>query len=550
VGLLISYDTMVAAHLLNEERGGSGNGEVDRSSGLSLLNLASIELGIDNWGKKIQIFGEERRPPTGLWGPDGMGTYCARDVGYTHMIYERQRRQLSHQDDLVRLLKVLILPGLSAVLQMEINGIWVDLERALSRREILEARYNEAKNRALQYVPDIFKSVADLDNDNWVRKWFFTAAPQGLGLQPVTVTAKTKQPQLNEHVYEVLADRHPAASAVHEMRKATKAIQFIDQWFYWADAKGRIHPHFNITGTVTGRRSCDKPNLQQVPRDTFMRSILGAPPGWLLLEVDYSQIEVRLAAWFAGEENMLDVYAKGGDIYVHTAAALLGCSIQELQAGLAIDEVWAKEARRKAKAVVLGFLYGMSASSFRAYARAMYDLNLTEAEAADFREKFFRIYPKLVTWHREMKYIAHKNLEVRSVLGRVRHLIGILSADGFMRSRAVRQAINSPVQGTGGDLTLAANLALSKILDPAECLIVGDVHDALLFQVRADVWKKWARVILETMERPPAILQLINMEPPVRLKAEGKIGTHWGSTLEFSLEELDGIECTDDREAT
>lgn len=513
--MTVFFDTMVAAHLLNEE------------VGVSLLNQASIELGVDDWGKGRHSFGDGDVPPSPLWGPDGMGAYCARDVAYSHLLFEIQRERLVADQDLARLARYLVFPGIEAVTRMELNGIWVDRERLESRRAEIAARRDALRDELLSWVPEDFRERADLTNEHFLRAWLFGSPPDGLGLEPVAFTEKTGRPRVDEPALAELARAHPAIETLMRFRKTVKALQFLDAWRQWIDDDGRMHPRFNMTGTVTGRRSCENPNLQQVPRDRFIRSIIGAPPGWTFLEVDYSMLEVRIAAWLANEDTMIRVFREGRDIYRYTSSIIY----QKPEAEITPEE------RRAAKAVVLGFLYGMGAMSFVSYARDTFGVEFTYEEGERFRETFFRTYPRLVEWHERQRRIVRRDLRVRSPLGRVRHLTRVLSLDREERARAERQAINSPVQGLGGDLTLATSLSLQRIMDPDECMIVGDVHDALLFQIREDVWRVWTRRILETMENPPA-LERFSLSIPVRMVAEGKIGRHWGEGHEIRLEDF------------
>lgn len=507
----ISFDTMVGSHLLNEE--------LDKN----LLTVASLELGVSDWGKGKHKFGDDHHPPTPLWGKDGLAAYCGRDTAYTHLVFEIQREKLVADQDLAKLMKFLILPGLNLYTKIEKNGIWVDTAKVNATSADIEQEQSEIYQKMISYVPEVFRATVDFSNDHFLRRWLFSPEPDGLGLTPITFTEKTNAPQVSEEVLHQLD--HDAVRLLLTYRKNIKLLQFFAQWLSLIDSRDRLHPKFNFTGTVTGRRSCDGPNLQQVPRDRRIRSCLGAPKGWRFLEVDYSAVEVRIAAWFAEELAMLNVFSQeNGDIYRYTAAIINGIPESEVT----------KEQRQGAKAIVLGFIYGLSAKGFVMYAKATFDVTFTLKEGQEFREKFFQTYPNLVSWHENCKRKARKDLQVKSPLGRVRRLLKILSTDDAQRAKAERQSINSPVQGMGGDLTLCALVELSEIMDPEECIPVGDVHDAILFQVREDVVDKWAKIILKTMEEP-SLLKKFDVNPPVRLKAEGKIGQYWGDGKEFSL---------------
>lgn len=543
---MIGFDTVIAAHLLNE------------NLPLNLQDVGSRELSVSNWGKGVISFGEtDKKPPSPLWGPEGMGTYCARDAAYAHLIFHKQAPRIKENNNLYNLMKHLILPGMTAVLQMEINGIWVDRAKLLERQADLQARTNALEQELLTFVPETFRETLFapppppkllksglprktkkkkavekpkkwFEKDQFIRKWFFGLKPDGLGLK---VHEDARTPKGLASVDKKSLGKyagHPVIDLYLKLNDMNTELRFFVQWLKYMDENDRLHPSFNMTGTVTGRRSCTGPNLQQVPRNPFIRSIIGAPPGWKLLEIDYSQIEVRLVSWFAREETMMAVFRQvDGDIYSHTAARVLKISERDLKHALEEGEAWAKEARQKAKAMVLGFLYGMSASSFGEYAENTYHVTFTSEECVTFRNEFFREYPALLKWHEECKLIARQKLEIQSLLGRVRHLVRVLSNENREKSYAERQAINSPVQGTGADFILMGLSTLHEELNPREVLLVGDIHDALLVQIKEEVWEKWATHILNRVENPPGLAKF-NINPPIPMLAEAKIGNSWG----------------------
>jgi len=540
--VVVFFDTMIAAHL------------IDESLPKSLEVQAGLMLGVDNWGKGKIDFGIGDKPPTPF---KEMGTYCSRDTAYTHMLYDRQKVQLVQDPRMGKLAKHLVLPGVEAIAKMELNGIWLDRERVARRRLEFAEELETLRALALEHVPEPFREKASFTNPHFLRRWLFGAPPDGLGLIPTKFTEKTKEPATDEEAISNLVGQHPAVDNLVKIAKATKALQFLSQWEQWADHASRIHPYFNLTGTVTGRRSCDNPNLQQVPRDKRLRGCFGAPPGWLLLSVDYSAVEVRLAAWIAEEEGLLEVFRRGHDPYVFTAAKVFAppgpqkdClhpdwtvdSVEKTWTCVACAILVTGDQRQKAKAIVLGFLYGMGSNGFVVYAKDTFGVVFTETEGALFRAEFFALFPGLESWHLRCKRYVEKYFEAESPLGRVRHLQQVLSFNRVVSAKAVRQAINSPVQGTGGDLCLAATIELTEKLDPEEAFLVGDIHDALLLQVREDKWREVSRTVLETMENP-AILRKLNVKVPIRLKADAELGRYWkDGAVAFSLETIDEVQ--------
>lgn len=291
-------------------------------------------------------------------------------------------------------------------------------------------------------------------------------------------------------------------------------------WRDFRDGQDRIHPTYKLFGTVTGRLSCADPNLQQVPRDPFIRGILGARPGWTLVVADYSQVELRIAAMMANETTMLGQFARGEDIHMLRA--------MRMTEKVAADVT--KEERKAAKPVSFGFLYGMGAPKFVDYARDSYDVHFTPEEAEAVRRGFFNDYPKLLAWHERQRRLARKYRQVQSPIGRIRHLPDILSQDRAVQGEAERQAINSPVQSFASDLMLLALIELHKMMPPQEAVIVGTVHDSILCEVRDDLVPQWTARIKSTMEDMTIVKRKFGTEVTVPIVADIEVGSHWGET--------------------
>jgi DNA polymerase-1 len=294
--------------------------------------------------------------------------------------------------------------------------------------------------------------------------------------------------------------------------------KFLNRWEDDAFYDGRIHPNFNLTNVVTGRTSCSDPNLQQVPRNKELRTLFTAPPGRVLLEADYSQIELRIAADYANEPTMLKIYREGGDIHTETAMSLTGLSAEQVKG----------EPRSRAKPVNFGFLYGMSAKGFVSYAFDNYDTVFSKPEADRYRQLFFIKYPGLLKWHREMEIICEANGGVENRFGRFRKLPDIYSSDNYIRSKAARRAVNSPVQGTASDLLLLAAVEIDKTLrKPLDLSIVGTVHDSILMDVPENNVDEAVREVKRIMAHPQA-LDIFGVSFKVPIEADVGIGA-WGS---------------------
>ena len=257
----------------------------------------------------------------------------------------------------------------------------------------------------------------------------------------------------------------PAAELVLKSRTAEKRAQMIAAYQEAVGPDGRIHAEFDPLGAATGRFSCREPNLQNVGRDAEMRSCFVAAPKHVLVIADYSQVELRVAAFVAKEDAMLAAFQAGEDIHTLTAAKLSGKNPDQV----------GEEERKLAKAVNFGLLYGMSARGLAEYGRISFGLSLEEKEAREFRRKFFEAYPGLQRWHEEARQAAEdpKVTEVRTLYGRRRWLPPPGGRMEWVRFTAL---VNTPVQGTCGDAIKRAMVTL------ADAPLVSTVHDELILE--------------------------------------------------------------------
>lgn len=291
--------------------------------------------------------------------------------------------------------------------------------------------------------------------------------------------------------------------------------KFLKPWSEYSSFDGRIHPHFGTTDTVTGRTNCSDPNLQQVARRQELRQLYTAQKGRVLIEADYSQIELRIAAHYAKEPTMLRVYQEDGDIHTETAQTLVGGEPT-------------KEDRTKAKAVNFGFIYGMQAKGFIDYAFDSYNAIFTSSQAERYRDLFFQKYPWLLKWHHDMEILCELQGGVANLFGRFRSLPDVYSANRWERSAAVRRAINTPVQSTASDILVSAVAQIDREMrKDADVWVVGTVHDSGLFDVPESEAEAIAKEIQRIMSKPQ-ILKEFGVKLSVPLKADVGIGP-WGS---------------------
>lgn len=302
-----------------------------------------------------------------------------------------------------------------------------------------------------------------------------------------------------------------------EYKRISKLITFIESWED-LQVDGKIYPSFNITAR-TGRTTCSLPNIQQCPQNSYVRNLIEARPGWKIIESDLSQAELRVASWFAKDENMQHAYQSGSDLHSKTTELLFGDTSE-----LGHDEQ--KRLRTNSKATNFGFLYGMVAKSFIQYAKG-YGLNISLEESEKIRAGFFNAYPRLLVWHEECKEFARQHGYIESPIGRKRWFDNINGYDFKKRSADERASINTPVQGFASDLCISAlaDIVFNKELDHTRFNVLGSVHDAILIEVREDYADELSQYVKQTMEHPSIIEGL---DIPIPIVADVEIAQCWG----------------------
>ena len=326
-----------------------------------------------------------------------------------------------------------------------------------------------------------------------------------LGLPPVKKT-KTGY-STNADVLEKLRDKHPIVEAVLDYRQLAKLKStYVDGLTKVIAADGRIHTSFQNTVTATGRLSSTEPNLQNIPVRTELgaelRKMFVAPAGRVLVDADYSQIELRLLAHIAGDEHMIAAFRTGEDIHTVTASQVFGVPPEQVT----------HEMRRRAKAVNFGIVYGISAFSLSQ------DLGVTVAEAKEYMDGYFAAFPGVRHYMDEVVRKARETGYVETLFHRRRDLPELASSNKNMRSFGERVALNMPIQGTAADVMKLAMAAVWKRLraEKRSARLVLQVHDELIVECPEAEAEAVARLLEEEME------QVVRLSVPLTAEA------HWG----------------------
>lgn len=492
------FDTMLALHMLDE----------NRPKGLK--PASQVFLGADAYDVGEELGNAYTMPLKRL------ALYNGKDTDYTLRLYHRFRDEMRQHPRTARVFTKLMMPASNALVEVERTGIQLDMERWTERFQKASEVEDRLREYMLQFVPKDKRDTFNFASPKQVGEWLFG----DLGL-PIIERTKTGAPSSKESVLLQLGKDHKPVRAMLKWRKWKKYMTtYFLPWRDFRDDQDRIHPTYKLFGTVTGRLSCADPNLQQVPRDPFIRGILGARPGWTLVVADYSQVELRIAAMMANETTMLGQFARGEDIHMLRAMRMTSKAESDIT----------KEERKAAKPVSFGFLYGMGAPKFVDYARDSYDVHFEPEEAEAVRRGFFADYPKLLDWHDRQRRLARKYGQVQNPIGRIRHLPDIHSKDRGVQGEAERQAINSPVQSFASDLMLLALIELHNMMPADEAVVVGTVHDSILCEVRDDVVPQWTKLIKDTMEDMSIVKRKFGTEVTVPIVADIEVGSHWGET--------------------
>lgn len=493
VPLYAHFDTKSAAHLLDENR---PNG---------LKPLARTYLGADEYEAGISFTGSATKLTR-------LAIYNGKDTDYTLRLYHIFRDKLKEQPRLARLFVKLMMPGTRAFIELERVGFPVDVTRLRERHLEIKAKIEEIRTKMMEYVPEDKKASAKFSSPVFMG-WLFY---DHLKLPVLIHTPKGKRSTAEAAILG-LRKKHPLPALLMELRKWQKyESTYTRNWLtrIGVARKPRLYTSYNLSGTVTGRLSS---NMQQVPRDLYIRSILGTRRGWKFIEADFSQVELRIAAMFSRDPALTRTFLEGGDPHRETAARVLGKE----------PHLVTKEERKMAKAVNFGFLYGMWWKKFRKYADEKYDVQVTDEEAKAYREAFFKQYAGLPAWHERQRRIVRNLHYVQSPTGRIRHLPTILSTDEGVQQEAERQAINSPVQGFASDLTVLAMTILHEKLDPTQARLIGNVHDSIILEAKDEHAEEIGALVKHTMEHLP-IKRIFGYKMTVPIEAEVSIGQHWG----------------------
>lgn len=499
LGIKLVGDTMVLFHLFDE------------TQRVSLEQLCVLNLGMQPW--KGPLWGQ--RPESNeVWIK--LLSYNCTDTYGTLLLAEEGHRQLRKKSDeerenITRMYSKVILPEIPVFVEMAHLGIPLDEEELIAQIKQTNIKLHDAIHQLADKTGMTPRSAEKLamspaQTVNYVH--------DVLG---VTIAGATKGDLLD------LEDRFPLIKNIQTIKYWNKRKgTYLGPWLQLITEQGDgcLHSVYRITSSRTGRTSAEVElggSLQLAPRDDI-KQVIKAPPGFVLLNGDFSNIEMRIAAWLANERRMIQLFNEGADLHTTTAAFMH--AFQEDK--LTVSEFWpirekyfglvTPDDRQAAKGINFGFLYGMGAAKFQLYAKQNYRVEFTLEEAEAARRGYFALYADLEAWHNAAYDIVRRGYTV-TPLGRYRRVI-----------EDERKAINTPVQATATDIASIVMTDMRRRLDEfprgSDPSLRGFVHDNVVVLAREEYATESIIVMKHIMETPP--LARLGIVIPVPLIAEVK----------------------------
>jgi DNA polymerase-1 len=319
---------------------------------------------------------------------------------------------------------------------------------------------------------------------------------------------------------EKLEEEYPIIKKIIDFRELQKLLStYIDVLPALVKEDGRLHAEFIQHGSSTGRFSSNNPNLQNIPTRSDLgraiRDAFVAEPGWKLVSFDYSQVELRIAAMFSGDEYMIRTFKEGKDIHAAVAAKVFKVPEDKVD----------KEMRRMAKIINFGILYGMGVLALKK------NIGTSKEEAQKFYDEYFEQFSSIKDYLDDTKNFVRKFGYTETLFKRRRYFGGINSTLPFIRAMAERMAINAPIQGTSADIIKLAMKMVDERIEKEglsdKVFPILQIHDELIYEIKEDVVEKVAPIIEDIMEH---VLEnsFIKYKPEVPLDVNFAVGNNWG----------------------
>ncbi len=485
----IVFDTMIGSYLLNPSKRAHNLDQI----ALDFLDHQTIHFE-DVAGKGAAAVTFDQVPV------DRATAYAAEDADITWMAYQVLKKKLEEKE-LETLMKMVEIPLVPVLAKMEMNGIRVD-------RQVLQRLSREFEGELAQIEQEIYRLAGEhfnIHSSQQLGRILF----EKLGLPVQKKTQKRTGYSTDVEVLTTLATSHPLPDQILRHRTLAKLKStYTDALIELIHPEtGRIHTSFNQTVAATGRLSSSDPNLQNIPIRTpegrKIRAAFVPREGFALMSADYSQIELRVLAHCSEDPIFIEAFATDQDIHTRTASEVFG---------LAPEDV-GEDLRRQAKAINFGIIYGMSPFGL---AR---QLNISQKMARTYIDHYFERYKGIKRFIDETIAEAHRTRQTSTLLGRIRLLPDIESANSAVRQFAERTAVNTPIQGTAADIIKMAMIRVDALLQAKQmrAALLLSVHDEIVLEAPPEEKEDLTEMVGIAME------QILSLKVPL------KVNIAWGA---------------------
>lgn len=486
------FDTMIAQYLINPE---SKQGMDFLATYYLNYQPISIETLIGKKGKNQGNMADLR--------PEEISDYACEDADITFQLKQILEPEIQ-KPHLYHLFYEMEMPLVTVLKDIEQEGIAIDTAALDQFSKELDVRITELDKEILSAAGETF----NIDSPKQLGEILF----EKLKISAKAKKTKTGQYATSEDILQKHEHDHPIIPMILEYRQLRKLKStYVDPLPTLCDKiDGRIHTNFMQTVTATGRLSSNNPNLQNIPVRTakgreIRRAFVARSADFQLMAVDYSQIELRIIAALAEDQNMIEAFKNGHDIHAATAAKVFHTTISEVT----------REQRSAAKAVNFGIIYGQSAFGLAQ------NLQISRTEAKQIIDAYFEQYPSIRSYMDKVIAQAREHGYVETIMKRRRYLPDIHSANAVVRGFAERNAINAPIQGSAADIIKMAMVAVHEAMSKAnlKSKMILQVHDELVFDVHHDEKDQLQKLVKEAME---SAVQLT-----VPMEVEMKLAPNW-----------------------
>lgn len=510
VSMVLTDDLKKLLHFLkdNGEEVPSTENCYDTTLAAYLLNPLKNEYLYDNMSKdfldkiipsKEDLFGKIKEKDAPEKIPEAFAKYSCYHSLTAYQTWDVLKSRLE-QEDMWKLYKEMELPLVVTLFDMEVAGVRVDGEELKAYGEQLKVRIAEVEKAIYEAAGETF----NINSPKQLGEVLFEhlKLPNGKKTKTGYSTAAD--------ILEKLAPEYPIVNQILEYRQLTKLNStYAEGLATYIREDGRIHSTFNQTITATGRISSTEPNLQNIPirmeLGRLIRKVFIPAEGYVLIDADYSQIELRVLAHMSDDERLIQAYKEAQDIHRVTASQVFH---------IPFDEVTSLQ-RRNAKAVNFGIVYGISSFGLSQ------DLSISKKEAAEYIEKYFETYPGIKHFLDTSVEDAKTTGYSITMFGRKRPMPELQSSNFMQRSFGERVAMNAPIQGTAADIIKIAMIRVNQRLkqEGLQSKLILQVHDELLIEAKAEEVEVVKQILAEEMHHAA--------ELQVPLEIDMNCGENW-----------------------